>query len=130
MVSTVAAAPDKAMPPPGKKALATLDFVSPTVNGCLEELTTEVQQLLEWADESQVEAKTWGLDPTLFMAITLRLRNPARPARSLSAASEIASAELMPDLKSAAMVSELVDGAIRAVSCRVLEARTLQLSAK
>ena len=109
--------PKKAQPQPGAKALATLDVVSPTVNGCLAELTAEVQELLEWAEKDQADANVWGLNPTLLMAIALRLRNPARPERALKESSAVAATEsnLAP---ASAAVSALVEGAIRDVTTR------------
>lgn len=110
--------PKKALPQPGKKAMVTLDVMSPTVDGCLSELTSEVQDLLKWAEDCGSEAAVWGLDATLFMAVALRLRNPARVERAIQAADALAATECVPQPSSAAMVSALVDSAIRDVTGR------------
>lgn len=98
---------------PGEKSLATLESVTPTVNACLSELTSEVQELIEWAETSGADAGAWGLDPVAYLAAVLRRRNPSRAATTLKAAKAAAATEITEQPESVAIVSSIVEGALQ-----------------
>ena len=69
----------------GEDAIDIYASVSPTVTTCLSQLTTELQDLLEWAEGAgEGSAEKWGLDPIKYLGDALRLRNPARAAATCS----------------------------------------------
>ena len=83
----------KSLPREGEVAMKTYDSVTPTVDLCLSELTTELQELLAWAAAAGVDQKVWGLDPVAFLADALKRRNPVRAAAAVREAAEAAQQE-------------------------------------
>ena len=85
--------PSKADKRPGEKALDVYESINPTVVACLSQLTTEVQDLQDWAKSAGVEPDVWGLNGCSYMSDVLRLRNPLRASKSLALAEAAASSE-------------------------------------
>ena len=77
----------------GEQCLDVYETISPTVNKCLSELTSEVQELLEWAEAEGVEPDVWGLNSHTFLANLFRLRNPRRGPLAVAAATKAAEPE-------------------------------------
>ena len=78
---------------PGKQSMRTYEAVNPVVEQCLSELTTELQELLAWAETSGAAPESWGLDPVAYLSDALKLRNPTRAAVAASRAAAAAAEE-------------------------------------
>lgn len=77
----------------GEEAIDVYEGLKPTVVTCLSQLTTELQDLLAWAEAAGVEHEVWGLNPVAYLGDSLKLRNPARAAAAVQKALTAASSE-------------------------------------
>ena len=85
--------PDKKAKRKGEEALDVYESINPTVVTSLSQLTSELQQLIEWSESVGAPPETWGLNAVGYLGDVLKLRNPKRAGIAIQAAQDLANSE-------------------------------------